>query len=165
MVYVPLGRWTIWLVWKLETRNTLWWGHWEPRFISTVVIDHVVHTNPLILSSLKWTERLVSCSFPPIAGVWGTVRGSWHRAPFNIKVLVISIERCFAPINLFKSTSCSPVISFPQCWIDPHRLQLWEWDSFSFVILVDPNWHIIDIETAVPNNNNINNTIIDTESN
>lgn len=149
----PLSHTCTVLFCSLDAGETLGWGHRVPGFISTVIVDHVIYTNPFILSGFEWVKFLVSCSLPPVSGIRGTDSGSWHGASLNVKVLVVSIEGCFAPVNLLKPASCSPVVRFPQRGIDSHGLELREWDVFRFIVLVDPNGHIIHVEAANTNNN------------
>ena len=44
---------------NLDACETLRWGDRVPGFVRTIVIDHVVLTNPMVSSGLNWAERLV----------------------------------------------------------------------------------------------------------
>lgn len=80
--------------------HAFWGCDWVARLIGAVVIDHVVHSDPPVAPCLDGIhELLVCCSFPPVVRVGGTAHGARNLASFNIKVLVVSIEWCFAPIN------------------------------------------------------------------
>lgn len=160
-----------WMLWttenliKLNASKALWWGHWEPWLILTIVIDNMVQTNPPVPSCFNGVKGLVCSPFPPVTWVGGTVCRSWHCTSFNVEVLVVSIEWCFAPIYFLQSTPCGPVICFPQCRIHSHCLHLWVWNPPSLVVFVYSDWKIIHVESARIRENssliNYNNTKIE----
>lgn len=147
-IYIYLYLYMKWYD-NLDSCHALRWGNGEPWFVGAVIIDHVVHTNPSISSSLVRCELTVCSSFPPIVRVGSTIWRSWHGASFNVEVLIVCIEWCFAPIYLLQTTPRRPVIGFPQGWIHSHRLRFWVWNPFGFVILVHSNWHLIHRETYI----------------
>lgn len=132
-----------------DTGSTLRWGHRIPGLVGTVVVDHVVQTDPSVAPRLDCGQLLVGSTLPPISRVWGTSFWAWDWAALNVKVFVVSIKRGFCPINFLKPTSSGPVISFPQCGVDTHGLEFWVWNSFGFIVLVNPYWYFIHIETIL----------------
>lgn len=108
----------------------------------------MVHSNPPVPSSFNGVESLIFSPLPPVSWVGGTVSWSWHCAPFNVKVLVVSVEWCFAPIDFLQTTPRRPVICFPQCRIHSHRLHLWVRNPPPLVVLVHSDWKIIYVESA-----------------
>jgi len=133
---------------ELNASKALWWGDWVPWLISTVIIDDMVHTNPPVPSGFNGVKSLICSTLPPVSGVGSTVSWSRHCAPFNIKVLVVSVEWCSAPIDFLQTTPCGPVICFPQCRIHSHRLHLRVRNPPSLVVLVHSDWNIIYVESA-----------------
>ena len=103
------------LIQVLVAGQTLGWWDRVPGPIGAVIIDHVVHPDPLVPSILDGGEGLVGRSFPPIGLVGHAIGRTGDRATFNIKVLVVSQKWSLAPINLLKSTSSGPIISLPKC--------------------------------------------------
>lgn len=133
---------------ELNASKALWWGEWVPWLISTVIIDDMVHTNPPVPSGFHGVKSLICSPLPPVSRVRGTVRWSWHCTPFNVKVFVVSVERCFAPIDFLQTTPCGPVICFPQCRIHSHRLHPWVRNPPPLVVLVHSDRKIIHVESA-----------------
>ncbi|CAL5369329.1 unnamed protein product [Camellia sinensis] len=125
-------------------------GNRVPGFVGAVVVDHVVYADPPVTSSLDGVKLFVSSTLPPVGWVRSTSRGSWDWAALDVEVLVVGIERGFAPIDLLKPASCCPIISFPECGEDSHGLELWEWDSSSFIVLVHPDGYVIHRKPTVP---------------
>ena len=148
---IVVSHWICRLEWEflfLNAGKALPWGHWVPWLIFTIVIDHVVHTNPLVPSCFNGVKGLVCSTFPPVIRVRGTVSRTWHSAPFDVEVLVISVEWCFVPIDFLQATPCCPVICFPQCGVHSHGLHLRVWDSPCLVVLVYSDGKIVHVEAA-----------------
>lgn len=105
----------------------------EPFIVETVVIDHVILTDPV--------KPLFSCGiqFLEEPGAWGwSGARRCTRKPhtgIRLKVSVGGRERGLAPICLHCPASRGPVIRVPYAWLDPHWPGLRKRDSYWFHVL------------------------------
>lgn len=84
----------------LDAGHAFWGSDRIAGLISAVVVDQVVHSNPLVPSRLVSVELLVCRALPPIVRVGRAVRRPGSHATLEIEVLVVGIEWCPAPIDL-----------------------------------------------------------------
>ncbi|MFS7973620.1 hypothetical protein Hanom_Chr09g00858761 [Helianthus anomalus] len=85
----------------LDTIHTFRWLNRVPLFIGAVIVDHMVQTDPSVPTGCNRIKLLVTRTLPPISLARCTSTWAWCRTPLNIKVLVICIKGCFAPVNFF----------------------------------------------------------------
>lgn len=102
----------------IELSRTLW-RHLpiEPLSIFTVVIDHVVVSDPLHLPHLTVTQLAVYGRAPPVScwsnGALGTANWPIPLACSRSELAEFSCERCTIPVYLHQPASSCPVICIP----------------------------------------------------
>jgi len=96
-----------------DSSRAFWRWNRKTRFVSAIIVDHMVHSDPSITSSFHRTQLVVRTAFPPILRISGTICGSWNRTSFYIKIFVISIKWRSRPIDFLYSSTCRPIIGFP----------------------------------------------------
>lgn len=131
--------------------STFGWWSWWSLAVCTVVVEKVVVPNPFELVHLISSQGLVLRRHPPAAGL-GHAAGSVavvNTAGVDVEGLVGGDERSVGPVQLHPAVVCSPVLSVPDCAVDPHRLGVRVWNSYVLVVFEHSDGCVVHIEPAM----------------
>lgn len=120
----------------------------EPLSIFTVVVDHVVVSNPFHLPRLAVTQLAVYGRAPPVSCGSGSAlhNANWPAPPACScpEPAESSGERCAVPINLNQSTSSCPVIGVPYARINSHCFLVGIRNPHAFIVGEDSDRKSVD---------------------
>lgn len=121
----------------------------ESRCVFAVIIDHIVISDPLHLTTLTITQLAVYWRSPPVSrGLGGTLINADWSIPLASpcpKMAESGYKGCTIPIDFNKPTSSCPVISIPYAGVNSHPLFVGV--SYSFILIVpeNSNWYAINV--------------------
>lgn len=129
-------------------KTLLWQLPVEPLSIFTVVVDHVVVSDPLHLPHLTVTQLAVCGRAPPIScGSEGALHNANWSIPFACSCpesAKSSSKWCAAPVYLYQSPSSRPIIRVPYARINSHSLLIGIRNPHALIVGEDSDWKPIN---------------------
>lgn len=135
--------------------NALSRSNWEPTAIRTIVINHMLSSNPKQLMALMQIQLWHCWLIPPIlllsiaAALPSNLRRRYRRwalAAVDLKPFVRRYEGCVRPICLHPTTLRGPVIGVPYWAVYAHRLVLGKGYASVLHICMNSYWGFIHKE-------------------
>ena len=105
--------------------------------VIAIVVNHVLLLHP----SDSVPFSCIRSSILPFTGlqrIGGQGDTGWLRGPNTSIGFEVSVRSCkwsFCPVSLYKPTSCCPVISIPEAWVNPHGLAFGKWNTNWFQVV------------------------------